>query len=494
MKKTNKLAARIGGVSLSLAMMVGTFAACGGDSAPADPKEAIKQATTTTTDAFMAMDDTLGADALIEMLATEATREEFSLTLTDASIGIDVSELFGTTINLTADTSIADRKLNSLTEVIIGDTTVSLNAMLDDAILYLGSAEIFGDTIIGVDTVNPDPSLQATGVMAEGVNVFDILENYKNYNSLAPETNDALDAAFHALVDASTVGEATDAKMTSNGTEIDTSMYSAEIPTEAFSTYIETALTTIYSDPGFKSIMEYSITSTGMYASYDEFVAEIVDEVVMSFESSDLNPIKADFYTSDNTLRGVDITISDEVEEMTSTVRFGAENVVDHVEFTMTIPGGDEFSVVSSGTHSFEETFTNNTVFSINSATTGIINMEMDTTWNTKTGAYTVEADIDDGTTVGTFSSEGTYKLSDESVELVIEDLTFDMAGMSVTFEGSYSAAKSEGVTLDTTGAVMMADMTEDEQMDMSLEVQNNLYTLLNQIMTEIPTLMAMFA
>ena len=140
----------------------------------------------------------------------------------------------------------------------------------------------------------------------------------------------------------------------------------------------------------------------------------------------------------------------------------------------------------SEGDHTGESgKFTDATVIDI----MGAMTMELNTEWDTGSGAYTVDAFAEaDGVSIDVGMS-GTMTIDGSSLDMTIDDLTLGSMGMSVTLNGGYRVSEGEGVTIDTSNARLLKDLTDEDLAALEETVTTNATSMLFGLLAAVPEL-----
>ena len=484
---------------LALAMAL-ALAGCGQEEV--DPKQTVEDAAKATAAAFGEISSAFGMDAVSE-LAAGKSHEELELYLSDANVGADISSFYGSGISVAGDSDMDARQVYADVVIKVADYDLAtIQVAIDDSMLYFGCPELFGDGLFGVNTMTLSQDFPTSEYSSSGFdavmdfNVFDLVERYVGANGqfvFSSETMSALSAAYDTMANASEWAAGDDVDITSGDDTATCQTYTMSIPTEAFGAFFVDAFDALLRDDYIALMMESSLSTTAPGQSYDEFVDSIIADMEASLAESPEGTVDATFYVAEEQLRGVEFSMPGaDGSSLDGFVFFGAgSNVADRFDMELTITDADGgatpfMSITSEGDHTGESgKFTDATVIDI----MGAMTMEINTEWDTGSGAYTVDAFAEaDGVSIDVGMS-GTMTIDGSSLDMTIDDLTLGSMGMSVTLNGGYRVSEGEGVTIDTSNARLLKDLTDEDLAALEETVTTNATSMLFGLLAAVPEL-----
>jgi len=474
-----------------VAAMLVSFAGC---SKEIDPKEEIINGTKATLAAFGQIGEQFGYEEIAKMVASGPIHQEMALYLSDANVGMDIRDFYGTGINMTADSSIPDRKMDIDMGLRVADyDALTLDMIYLDDGIYLACKELFDDYMFGITA---EQIAAESGLDASAFNAFDIATKYIDENGkfkFSDNTAAGFKDAWTALLEASTwENPEKKATITAGADSGECDFYTMTIPAEAFKAFVVSAVDALLHDDYIVTIMESMAATTG--ASYEEEIAVLLEEMDAVMAETVTEPVAFEFAIMNKLLRQIStsFTVDGEVFDVSLTFGMG-KNVADRIDLLINVAGGS-IELVSEGNHVLSGgKFTDNTVFSVNApGEPGLLEFEAETEYDTASGDYDWEMDAYfEGSNVE-LGMDGNLKIDKKTMDMVIDELYFNIMGMGASLNGSYHISESQNVPVDVSGAKMLMDLTEDEIGELEVLLNEKAYVLLMNIGQNVPAIGAL--
>ncbi len=459
--------------------LVTTAAALVVGCAKADPKVVVKESIEGTIDAFGAISENFTDSDLSPLIESGKFAGSGSLELKEINIGMDLSSLYGTTIEYSGAVDTEGRKASASMSLSTKNNTIAGEATLDDNILYLASSELLGSDVLSVDLTSEE--ILSTGSIPEDYDFFALMsEATAMYASEETEstTKEAFVAAIASTLEKGEFASSEEATIATDVEETKTDKYAVTVTGEDFVTLMTEITTLMLEDPSVKSALEPSITTQG-YVDYDDYVDSIITDLTSDLGSID-EPVIMNFYVADKLLRGVDLDLSGDMLE----VRFGGEEVANHFSMSMTEADAEmPMSTLSfTGNHVFDnDEFTTKMVLEMNDLEYGTKEtLTGDLLYNKETGAYVMNANMVTDYSELAFALDSVITTEENSTSAVINNLSIESAGTSIVLGGSYSLNGDVAIEIPTSGKDLL---TLDPTSYSTYEA--NMYSVYEKFMTE---------
>lgn len=490
-------------VIVALVLVLATLLCFAGCSKAADPKEAVKGAAKATIAEFAELNSQFGYDEISKMSATGNCYQEMGLYLKDANVGMDLSPFYGSGMTLYANSSMAERKMDMSMDFRLADyDCLNFYTFFDDSMLYMACKEILGDTLFGVDTMTMAEDMPDAGLEAGfGYNIFDLVEDYINENgqfALAAETKKALIDAATAMTDGSTWAAGDKHSITSGSESAECDTYSLTIPEKVFADFVAAAFEAMANDDYFRMMFEsaamYEIEEAG---SYEAFVTEMIESIADELNNSITEPIVTKFYVSGGKLCGIDMDLTIEDVNSETSMRFGIEEPANYFEMTFEVNDGSsnvELKLVSQGDHVLKDgKFTDKMSLEVLEDGVTLVEMNMDSDYDTKSGDYAVDMDIEIEGVVIVIGMDGNVAIDGTTMDMTFDNIAVSAAGFDVTLDGFMHISEGTVPEMASGDILLFKDITDDELYDLSVLAQENAYALLMTLMEEVPAIMNLF-
>ncbi len=455
------------------------------------PLEKVERAFVKTYSAYQAAGDRLDLPDWKKIQEERSRSVQASLVLKEINeqlVGYDLSDLSGLGLRLSSDYSYEDRKLGAQLSAFWDESEIaSLQVLADDANLYLGSPQFTGDTFLGLNTETMGSTLAELtyedSLEEIGFNLFDILD------TLTPEVEEedggqAFDAANKALLEALLVEKTGSPTMEINGQSVKTTAYRVVLPNSALENYID-ALAEAASSVNYIDQYEKLCAAMGMpqdeiddilshMSTRDPFgdLAESLKDLV-----GELGDVELDVYLSGGYVSAVIYEKSIEGSEAAVRLYLGGKGeYVDN--FSLELQFGDaELSLESAGNHSAQDgSFTDETTLRVQEGGVNLGRLTSEMDYQINSGDFHWEIGMDDASSnIGSLEMEGVLKTSKDSLELDLEDFTVRGMGMELfTLGVEYSSLPYQGESISVNSSVMLADMDENDMMDIVYDIREN--------------------
>lgn len=498
MKKT-----KIISLILALAMVLAMFAGCGSTETAVeeiDPADRVSDAIDATIDEFASLSGLSKFAGLNELIASGSTSQEMGLYLTDANVGMDISDLYGTGIEVYAESSTADRLMYMLCDVLVGGyDAFSYEMSYDDADMFIRSEDILGDVAFTLNTMTMAEDLAAiTGEEVEmtGYNIFDMMDEYMDESgnlTLAISTVTGLTSAYQSLLASASYTEPAEATITCGTDDITLDAITVSFTPTAVADFIADVFETISNDSYFKLMIESAAISSGY--DYEEYVSVTIENIETAFSELE-DDMSLIVYLDDTFIRGIDVVYAEDTTAACE-IRFGAQSVYDNFElyFENTDLEDSYMYFTSYGNHGYiDDIFENTTSFVLHDEGYEAINIAVNTYYDATTGDYDFDLSaLAEGETV-TASATGNALVTEGELVSTVDEFTIDMMGMSLGFAGYYDMRANDGVTtIDAATVMPITEVTDAEADSLSSTAQINLMSIAIDLAGKVPLIATMF-
>lgn len=419
----------------------------------------------------------------------------------------DLSALEGIGIRYSGNTNMPGRQMAvSLTPFYDSTDLLTVQMVVDDANVYLGSPELTRDTFYGVNTQTLGADLDALGTdMGDldelSFNIFDVAEKLEQLSKPDAETEKTVKKAMKELVAAIEVEKLGTETIDVNDYSTACTAYSVVIPQDALESFTD-QLEDAMRDADHMDAYRELLASFGIPKdTLDEMMAELDDVDDYSKEAFDvigdvldvLGDVELKVYikngyvmavTYDEKLNGTKLEIG---------VYFGGgKSYVNDLSVVVSIDDGDaEIVLTSSGDHAAKNgAFTDDTVLEITEyGYTVKISSEFRYAAKEKADNFSWSIDMD-GVSI---DMEGQLTAKRDAMTLQLDEVELRAYGSKVlVLRVDYAIGPYEKkVTVKS--PVMLADITEDDLMDIVGDIEDNAYEWMEDLMDELPELEYLF-
>ncbi|MGN0968108.1 MAG: hypothetical protein ACI4O3_02470 [Oscillospiraceae bacterium] len=419
----------------------------------------------------------------------------------------DLSTLEGLGIRYSGNANMPGRQMAvSVTPFYDSTDLLTVQMVVDDANVYLGSPELTRDTFYGVNTQTLGADLDALGAdMGDldelSFNIFDVAEKLEQLGKPDADTEKAVKKAMKELVAAIEVEKLGAETIDVNDYSTACTAYSVVIPQDAMESFLDQIEDTVRDADHMDAYREL-LASFGIPEDMlDEMMAELDDAGDYSKEVFDvigdaldvLGDVELKVYIKNGYVMAV--TYDEKLDGTKVEIGVylgGGKTYVNDLSVVVSLDGGDmEIVLTSSGDHAAKNgAFTDETVLEVSEY------------------GYTVE-----------ISSEFSYAAKEKADNF---SWSIDLDGVSINMEGQLTAKKDamtlqlDEVELRTYGSkalvlrvdyaigpyeknaavkspVMLADITEDDLMDIAGDIEDNAYEWMQDLLDELPELEYLF-
>lgn len=478
-------------LALTLAtVMLFTLAGC---SRKVDPKKESLNALKGTMEAFNEVNEQFGYNELKKISVSDTLHQEMTLYLKELNADTDVSDFYGSGISMAADSDIAGNKMDIDFGLRIADydALTAQIAFLDDN-LYFVCEELLGEQAFHVNmkdlAAEEEGSFSASDWMETLQNHIDEDGNFL----FSVDTVKKFKEAWETLSDASTWETAEKAMVVAGNDSAETDVYTLTIPVETFTAFLTSACDIVIHDDIFQFLMESAeITMDGYEVSFEDALNELETEMLETLSQ----PILVKFFVKDKLLRQVTAAVTDAAEDtLTASLTFGVgKQVADYMQLTIDLNDSTVAEWKSEGNHILtDDTYNDHTTFSINDPSgEGIISAEVETTYDTNSGAYDFTVDFDiEGETMS-LGSNGTLVIEKDKMNMEIDDFYFDYMGgaLGISFNGSYSLCKGDDFSSEVSDSTNIMELSEAETAALVESVATNLSYWFIDVAEHVPAL-----
>ena len=466
------------------------------------PKGQVEQAFAKTAAAYAAAGSGLDLPDLGELIQgrSYSQRLSYALNSVDPRLtgGEDLSYLKGLGLRIGADCDQKGRKLGGEAALVWNDQDLAaFQLLVDGERMLFASPEFTKGTAYGLNTKTLGKDLIRLGAWDDeidlekiGFDLFELMELAIPGGERTKQAQAAMAEAYRQLFDAVQVDEGGRQSVEVNGARLDAGFYRVVVPQQAMmdcvaawedamaladtqGTYREILLAMGF-DPADAGELLSGVDTGGLYGQ----MADTMEQAIRA-----LGDLELDVYVSGGYVSAV------EWSERTggSGVKVGlylggGENYVDDLSLEIAA-NGQKLTVQSTGDHAAKSgTFTDETV------------LRMGPQRVTFQLRYEPKADRDNfqwGFRVGNtaaVSLEGQLTATKDSIELKLDDLSVKAAGVKlISFQAAYYLGPCRGVELSFPDARMLADMDEEDLMDLAYDIQANAEDWAYDVLDKLP-------
>ena len=466
------------------------------------PKGQVEQAFAKTAAAYAAAGSGLDLPDLDELIQGRSYSQRLSYALNgiDPQLmdGEDLSYLKGLGLRIGADCDQKGRKLGGEAALVWGGQDLAaFQLLVDGERMLFASPEFTKGTAYGLNTKTLGKDLIRLGAWDDeidlekiGFDLFELMELAIPGGERTKQAQAAMAEAYRQLFDAVQVDEGGRQSVEVNGARLDAGFYRVVVPQQAMmdcvaawedamaladtqGTYREILLAMGF-DPADADELLSGVDTGGLYGQ----MADTMEQAIRA-----LGDLELDVYVSGGYVSAV------EWSERTggSGVKVGlylggGENYVDDLSLEIAA-NGQKLTVQSTGDHAAKSgTFTDETV------------LRMGPQRVTFQLRYEPKADRDNfqwGFRVGNtaaVSLEGQLTATKDSIELKLDDLSVKAAGVKlISFQAAYYLGPCRGVELSFPNARMLADMDEEDLMDLAYDIQANAEDWAYDVLDKLP-------
>lgn len=453
------------------------------------PRGKVEKAFTKSLAAYEDAGEKIGMPDLAKLQKDKSSSARFSVELKGINsqlLDYDLSSLYGLGLRMSTNYSGKDRKLDAqLSAFWDDDELASFQMLADNANIYLGSPQFTGGDFLGFNTETLGADLaELSGddsVKDISFNLFDLMDIIMNTEA-DEDTEKAVKEANKALKEAMEVKKTGAKTMDINGKSTKTTVYHVVVPQDALEDYVD-AMEDIMSSVDYMDMYEELLRAAGVSRDDIDYIMSDLDDLDIYGELADsvkyvldeLGDVELDVCLSGGYVSAV--LYEERIQGTTVELALylgGGDQYVDNLSLEITADGG-EILVESTGNHTGKGgTFTDETTFRIREDGRSLGRLASEMSYKTKEGDFRWEIGVDSGgVSLGVLEMEGTLTTSKDSLDLKLDDVSVRSMGMELVSLGlEYYAGPCKGMEVSVGSPTMLADMDEDDLMDLGYDIQ----------------------
>lgn len=453
------------------------------------PKGKVEKAFAKTAAAYEEAGEKVGMPDLDKLQKDKSISGRLSVELKGINsqlLDYDLSDLYGLGLRMSTNYSGKDRKLDAqLAAFWDDDELASFQMLADNANLYLGSPQFTGGDFFGfnTETLGADLAELSGDDSVEDIsfNLFDLMDIIMDMEA-GEEAEKAAKEANKALKEAIEVKKTGSKTMDINGKSTKTTVYHVVIPQDALEDYVD-AMEDIMSSVDYMDMYEELLSAAGVSRDDIDYIMSDLDGLDVYGELTDsvrdvldeLGDVELDVCLSGGYVSAVlyEERIQGTKVELALYLG-GGEQYVDDLSLEITADGG-EILMESTGNHTGKGgTFTDETTFRIREDGRSLGRLSSEMSYKTKEGDFRWEIGVDSGgVSLGVLEMEGTLATTKDSLDLKLDDVSVRSMGMELVSLGlEYYVGPCKGMEVSVGSPTMLADMDEDDLMDLGYDIQ----------------------
>lgn len=452
------------------------------------PKAQVEKALGKTMASYAASWSSLGLPNLMELSQGRSYSQSISFTLDSINqemTGSDMSALKGIGIRMGMDYDQGNKKMDADMAVVWdGEDLGSVQMLVDGGMVYLTSPDFTKGDVYGFNTETIGADLDRLGADGGEVdlkkisfNIFDLIERAAPSKEQTEDTQKAIVEANKQLMDSLEVEKGGKKSVEVNGKSVDATVYNVTVTKDAMKAYIN-AMEDAMKAVDAKDAAEDILTAMGFdKGTVNDLLSELDDSDPYSELASQLKQavktigdVELEVYVSGGCVSAVEY--SDRIENSKVELGLylgGGSSYVDDLSLELTIDG-ETLTVESSGNHAGKDgVFTDETTARLGSSR---FTSELRYEPKADNSNFEWELKVDNTASV---TMEGQLTTSKDSVDLRLDDLSVKAAGLKMfSLEGAYYLGPCKGMKVSVSSPTMLADMDEDDLMDLVQDIQEN--------------------
>ena len=433
-------------------------------------------------------------DDASDVLSSDSNSMDVDIRIND--LADDDSVLIHSGVRFMMDTNMKKRNIDMQMVPYLGSADL-MTAMVavDDEMIYFHSPELMPNPI-GVNTETMMEDLEYLGADvgdAEDIhfNLFDTLEIIKEVTAISADNKKLLLAAGEDLIASFSVEKAKKQTIRVNGTSTECSVYEVIIPQDALEAYTE-ILEEIANSVDYEESVEAIFDSMNLPRS---ITREIMGEISVEQPDFDeiydlldeLGDVEMKLFIKSNKI--VAVRFDDEIYDNDWKAELyigGGDRYVDNISFKLKNDYG-ELVVKASGDHGAKDgPFTNKTTIEID-GDKYTLQVKYDPKADSDNLSVTFKDDIE------AIKIKGTYQAGKNDFLLDLEEIAYEY-GDEEEFDISVNVHMFKHTKrVEVLGAVMLAEMTEDDLESMVTEIESMAASWAMELIGKNPELMYMF-
>ena len=465
------------------------------------PKGKVEKAFAKSAAAYAAAQKGLDLPDLSELVKSRSMTQRWSVeihSINSELAGADLTELKGLGVRMVSNLDQKGRKMDcELAAYWDGEDIASIQLLAEDSAVSAGSPQFTKGKFYGVDTETLGEDLDRLGVEDGSVdvkrisfNIFELIETLTPDEAQTQEIVRQEREAGKQLLEALEVSKTGKQSVQVNGESIDAVVYHVLVPEDAMRDYIdamEDAMELADNQDAVKQALqsvgvpkdEISRIMSEMKGS--DFSGELSDS--LSQLVKELGDLELDVYVSGGYVSAVvyEERIDGEKVEI-GLYLGGGENYVDDISLEINV-SGEKLIVESTGDHGAKSgVFTDETTVRVGSE-----RFTSELRYEPKADKNNFEWEIKMANTAS-LTVEGQVTAGKDSLELKLDDVSAKAAGMKVCSLGiSCYVGPCKGLTVDAPSLTMLGDMDEEELMELSYDIADNVEDWAYDMMDLIP-------
>lgn len=489
----------IGGAAAAVLVVVLAIVAFGG--LFSSPKGQVEKALGKSVAAYASARDSMGIPDLTGLVRDKSYSQRFSFALGSVNqemTGYDLSALKGLGMRMEMDYDQKGRKMDLDMAAFWDDEDLaSIQMLVDGGKMYLTSPDFTKGDAYGFDTETIGADLDRLGADGGEVdlkkisfNLFDLVERTTPSPEQAKEMETAIAEASKQLIDALEVEKGGKESIEVNGKNVDAAVYHVTVTKDAMKDYInamEDAMKVVDTKAMMKDMLEAMGFDKG---AVNEILSEMGDtdpygELASQLKQAvkTIGDVELEVYISGGHVSAVEY--SDRINGSKVEVGLylgGGDSYVDDLSLEIAIDG-EKLTVESSGDHAGKGgAFTDETTVRVGG---NRLTSELRYEPKASNGNFEWEVKVDNTASV---AMEGQLTTTKDSVDLRLDDLSVKAAGTKlVSLEGAYYLGPCKGMKVSVSSPKMLADMDEDDLMDLYYDIMENAQDWADDLENRIP-------
>lgn len=466
------------------------------------PKGQVEKALVKSAAAYADAGKSVGLPDLSELAKNRSMTQRWSVELNSINrdlTGYDLSSLKGLGVRLTSDVDQKGRKMDfEAAAYWDGEDIATVQLLADGARISAASPEFTKGQFYGVNTETLGEDLDRLGVEDGSVdvksisfNIFELMEAFVPGEEQTREMEELVKQAGKDLLDATEVTKTGKQSLQVNGKNVDATAYRVVVPEGAMKDYIN-AMEDAMKLADNRDAVKQTLQAMGV--PKDE-----ISQIMSEMKSSDpygeladtlkqgvkeLGDLELDVYVSGGCVSAVLYEKRIDGQKLEIGLYLGGgENYVDNLSLEINA-GGEKLTVESNGDHVGKSgVFTDETTVRVGSDR---ITSELRYEPKADKGNFAWGVKV---ANTASLEMEGQLTAGRDSIQLTLDDVSVKAAGVKVCSLGmSCYVGPCKGMTVSASSPKMLADMDEDDLMDLYYDIQDNAGDWVYDMMDRIPS------
>lgn len=459
------------------------------------PKAEVEKALLNSIAAYRAAEKKLGAPDMERWQQDQTLQQQLALELKGINsqlVGYDMSALEGLGLYLEASCDGSARTMSFDLGAYWGDEDLlSFQMAADDAELYFASPEFTGGAFYGMNTETLGEDLAAiTGddsIQSVSFNLFELVDLMLDRMD-QEDMEQSLKEASKDLWDAAEVKKTGSMTLDLNGTSTKATAYRVTLSEEALNQYVDSLETTL-SALNYYDLYEELYRSMGM-------PQDQIDEILSALEELDVYGDLADALRDAIEELGdveLDVCLSGGYVSAVTAVIYTDRISGSEVKLAVYLGGGEEYvddlsvnveaedvlvEVKSTGDHGLKSgLYTDETTIRVRQDSSTVARVTSDLSIDPRggDGSFAWKLSVDSsGLSICVLEMEGDLDMDQDHISLDLDEISVRAMGMEVCTLGFRYYADCHPERMDVGNPRMIASMSEQELMDLGLDLQSN--------------------